>query len=723
MSKKSPAQPPSLNDGGGAADNDNTWPNDISILPHAPATSQGTYMEGVHEGVEPLEVYQDGGYHPVHLGDCYGPSGRYRVLHKLGYGGFGTVWLCRDTLNETYVSLKILASELKSDELVDLTLAGLDHSIPGAEHIAVPLDHFTVEGPNGSHKCLVLPVLGPPVSSVSSRLRIAPNKDAGAVLRGMAHQATEAMNFVHKNQVCHGDFRPANILIKLASLDHLSEEDIFSLLGQPTQNRVRTESGEDLPASSPKYIVEQVDMYRLGTEYLTDQICVIDFGESFSFSSPPEDLGIPENYLPPEVLLEEQDVIGPACDLWALGCTLFEIRQQLPLFYTIYDKDELIAESVRFFGKLPKDKWEKWEARGDWFDEEGKWLRNQTHPWSFELALSKRSDSFKNSQSETRKRMVVSEAEQKLLADLLCQLFSYEPEKRPTAEEVLKHDWFKITNVKDLGRRPGYKEGAKYAFGKYKFYIVLNLCTTNLLETIRTPRLIISAAIMWPVQLEELNIIVNQGSVLVVDLYRMSTLFIESVVRRHPNNISSRTGNKQLPLEIWFQIIEWVNMWRQYTLVQPQHIDESGPTSTLVCIRLKEWNTCGNIPNVETLHEYEWHLRSPNSHPAAKRPFTVKGIDQPGSILRVPIAYIQPGHNFLLSHIEIPEIISIFEHGVCGLCGLRRVFCAGCTDGRYAQDSIGAQSGRSRWTRDDISEHRRQVEERFLELRYDNAPL
>ncbi len=106
-----------------------------------------------------------------------------------------------------------------------------------------------------------------------------------------------------------------------------------------------------------------------------DKICVIDFGEAFYFSSAPEFLGIPENYLPPELLLlDEEDEdgaesapIGPSCDLWALGCTLFEIRAQIPLFYMIFDPDELVAEAVQFFGKLPDDAWTIWKARGRLF--------------------------------------------------------------------------------------------------------------------------------------------------------------------------------------------------------------------------------------------------------------------------------------------------------------------------------------------------------------------
>lgn len=44
---------------------------------------------------EPLKQYRKGGYHPTHLGDVL-KAGRYRIIHKLGWGGYATVWLARD---------------------------------------------------------------------------------------------------------------------------------------------------------------------------------------------------------------------------------------------------------------------------------------------------------------------------------------------------------------------------------------------------------------------------------------------------------------------------------------------------------------------------------------------------------------------------------------------------------------------------------------------------
>lgn len=244
------------------------------------------------------------------------------------------------------------------------------------------------------------------------------------------------------------DFRPANILVKLTNLNHLSEDDLLSILGRPEKTYVRTESGEDLPKSSPRYLVIPADTSRLSDEYLTDKICVVDFGESFPISSPPTDLGIPENYLPPEILLDQENAISQACDIWALGCTLFEIREQLALFYMIFDRDELVAEIVRFFGKPPKEWWDKWEAREEFFDEDGTWLqRGDDEEWSLEVTLSKPTETFlpgANNKREAQRSLTTPKAEQELMADLLYKLFRYEPEKRLSAEDVLAHGWFKM---------------------------------------------------------------------------------------------------------------------------------------------------------------------------------------------------------------------------------------------------------------------------------------
>ncbi|KAL8344184.1 hypothetical protein RB601_004622 [Gaeumannomyces tritici] len=476
------------------------------VLSHPRPNAHGTYPEQFYfrGDIEPLEEYEDGGFHPVHLGDTPGSEGRYRVIHKLGHGGFGTVWLCRHDRTETYVALKVLISHVPSEvEVFDLKLARLDRSIPGWEYIAMPLDHFTVAGPNGTHHCLVLPVLGPRVSP-NFWLHLAEGTDAAPILRGMARQATQAMGFLHRHGICHGGFRAANIVIKLKGIDLLSEEDLMSHLGKPKLINVRSKSGS-LPRSQPLYVLEAIGMtHHLGSDFLTDEIHVIDFGESYYFDDPPEFLGMPELYLPPEELLlpdvaegdltspedgdvgkeheagQENDVSqkaaaattkttqasdpppqksqvhmavkGPACDLWALGCTLFEIRAQEPLLDKTADRDELLEQMVRLFGKLPEPMWDyQWEGRRKRFDNEGNDLARagKGDQTSLEMYLSP--PTYGLPPSGGRKginiQKAIPEAERKLLADLLRSLLRYAPGERASVEKVLAHDWFKLDCV------------------------------------------------------------------------------------------------------------------------------------------------------------------------------------------------------------------------------------------------------------------------------------
>ena len=50
------------------------------------------YRRSCLDHVEDIEKYRREGFHPIHLGDCL-KGGRYYILHKLGCGGFSTVWL------------------------------------------------------------------------------------------------------------------------------------------------------------------------------------------------------------------------------------------------------------------------------------------------------------------------------------------------------------------------------------------------------------------------------------------------------------------------------------------------------------------------------------------------------------------------------------------------------------------------------------------------------
>ena len=62
------------------------------------------------DSTEWISLYRPGGYHPVGLWDKF--NNHYIVEHKLGYGGYSTVWLARDLQHEhkRLVALKIMMS-------------------------------------------------------------------------------------------------------------------------------------------------------------------------------------------------------------------------------------------------------------------------------------------------------------------------------------------------------------------------------------------------------------------------------------------------------------------------------------------------------------------------------------------------------------------------------------------------------------------------------------
>lgn len=160
-------------------------------------------------GVERLELYVPGGYHPVMIDDLL--HNRYRIVDKLGFGGHSTIWLARDEVIQCYVTVKAGISSLSCPRRAPDILRALTrsrtsskapHASPDAKMCAaLPniLDAFDVRGPNGTHPCYTL-------TPAEGSLKEAYFSDLFSVqvARALASKLTIAVAFVHSQGFVHG---------------------------------------------------------------------------------------------------------------------------------------------------------------------------------------------------------------------------------------------------------------------------------------------------------------------------------------------------------------------------------------------------------------------------------------------------------------------------------------------------------------------------------------
>lgn len=113
--------------------------------------------------LERLRSYGEGGLCPIYLHEKLGAEERYTVVHKLGSTESSTNWLCRDAKENSYVGVKVHAASSELNAGLKALAASLSKAPKeGMEHLALPLDSFTMSSVNGTHECEVLPLLAPP---------------------------------------------------------------------------------------------------------------------------------------------------------------------------------------------------------------------------------------------------------------------------------------------------------------------------------------------------------------------------------------------------------------------------------------------------------------------------------------------------------------------------------------------------------------------------------
>lgn len=160
-----------------------------------------------------------------------------------------------------------------------------------------------------------------------------------------------------------------------AKLDGEAEEDVITMLGEPVVRETMLKPASGADDTTPSYRICPVNWDEVDRKWLADQPCLINqdtvFHAKCHYDGRPS---IPPRYWSPELLFGDEADFNS--DLWALGCTLFEIRMGRSLFreQERNDANLYIKGIVDVFGELREPYWSRWRARDHFFhvDEAGR---------------------------------------------------------------------------------------------------------------------------------------------------------------------------------------------------------------------------------------------------------------------------------------------------------------------------------------------------------------
>ncbi|KAK9437321.1 rho type Ras-like GTPase [Metarhizium brunneum] len=385
--------------------------------------------------LEDFESYTIGGYHPIVIGDTF-QKGRYKIAHKLGFGGYSTIWLARDNTLDRYVSLKVSVAS-KSSKNTEANILGQLQSIdtlhPGQRFISHLLDAFSIEGPNGRHTCLVQEAAGCSVA--------ASKEDSVNFMFSTETARSIAAQLIMGVASPNPDLHLRNVLFRDPHVGQLSPDLVCKSyrLDQAAISRV---DGAAVEPYAPPYAVYPMHM-KMAADKLRDPIITIsDYGTSFILATErsPE-LHTPPLFLPPEDFFQEP--ITLAADVWTLGVSLYEVLGERPLFETFNgDRDDIIADIISTLGRPPARWWDKWENRNEFFNPDGSWIHNLERIYApVSRPLHQRMWDMGRGMTPETCEWDVEGGEMQALEKLLRSMLAYKPLERPTAQQLMRSEY------------------------------------------------------------------------------------------------------------------------------------------------------------------------------------------------------------------------------------------------------------------------------------------
>jgi len=392
------------------------------------STTSSPQQTSLHAPSSPMTVRKrpvadDNDGHLAYLpGDVLGD--RYEIISTLGEGTFGKVAKVRDLGHpavagggssnggpNTTLALKIIKNIHKYREAAKLeinVLRKLNAKDPNGVHLCVRMyDSFNYFG----HMCLTFEVLGESVFDFLKSNNYVPYP-LGQV-RHIAYQLCHAVKFMHDHRVTHTDLKPENVLFVTNDWVTVQPEDMLWPASQQGKGQ----------RPHPRSVRRMRDT----------RVKLIDFGSATFEWEHHSSVVSTRHYRAPEVILE----LGWShpCDVWSIGCIIFELHQGHTLFQT-HDNREHLAMMGKILGQPMAYSMVR-KTRTKFFNPTTGLLE-----WDINAPEARYTNQHCRPLHEYANVFKPEDEQVATMLDLIARMLEYEPHQRITLKEGLRHPFF-----------------------------------------------------------------------------------------------------------------------------------------------------------------------------------------------------------------------------------------------------------------------------------------
>ncbi|KAI3645779.1 hypothetical protein MP228_008707 [Amoeboaphelidium protococcarum] len=278
----------------------------------------------------PANTYDEpDGHYRIIQNDYLTP--RFKIVKLLGQGTYGKVVEALDKDTQGRVAIKIIKAIPKYREAAKMELKILEflkrHDQRSDKYCIQMLNWFDYR----DHYCMVFPLLG---LSVYDFMKL--NKYNGYPLvniRDFARQLFTAVSYLHELGIVHTDLKPENVLLQCSDYREVERVVYGSKVSSYASNTNRPRR-----AAALKGLQAQSESVKVKVVLRSD-IKLIDFGSAIYDHDRHSTTVQTRHYRAPEVILK----LGWSfpCDIWSIGCILGEMLCGEAMFQTHDDLEHL----------------------------------------------------------------------------------------------------------------------------------------------------------------------------------------------------------------------------------------------------------------------------------------------------------------------------------------------------------------------------------------------